>query len=879
MASSNIARLGVVLGLDMAEFTANIDKAISENRKLKNEIQRHTNAAVRELNALTEATADYGREVTKVEQIQRQIAAGKFASATDDLKQRLLAQAAAYDAKVAAEKKSFDGTKLTMAQQQALAYQTTDLVTQIASGQNALIAMLQQGGQLKDSMGGFSNMFKVLAAQFTPFRVGLAAAAATIGTFAIAAYQGYQESDKLAKQLVLTGNYANLTQKSFLNLAATISDKTNVSIGKSRDILMQLASSGKVSGDAIESVANAIALVSKFSGESAEEVSQRLIPAFSGGSSTIKSLNDTMRFLTLEQYRQIEALDKTGKKQQAMTIAADALTAKLNQQKQTLSPLEQAWQKVKNAASSAWDSMMGLGRMESTQERLDRTVKALNAAYKDLNDAAGHQKAPIAGRVMQLEKLKAELTRQLAQENEAREKAAEESNKISLYEKAGGLQKELALQDEFLKASTENRYDKAILAANEEQRIYIDAEKQIALARQDIAKKNRDENFVFASQNAKVLAEQELRIERDKQEKIRQLILNSSANVSGAAFRIQQEQIVADAAKQIQEARLENEKRNRQEGFKFAEQNAQDLATREVEIELQKQNALRNLRDSIYEENRRAEEVEANETKKRFEDQVLAKNIEIGEEIKAQRVRQEQLQLDYQLIGASQKEKELAESRLKLAQDIRDVETKYGRTDEAKGMIGRLMDAQRLKEQNIELIDSLRKTEQVHNAVFGNMMNAIEQFVRTGKMSFKDLARSIIADLIMIQLRAQAIALFRMLSQSVPMPSAYDANISSGQTTPPSYWFKGPKAAGGPVDTGGAYLVGEKGPELFMPRTAGTIVPNHAMSSIGSTTITNNYISAIDVKSFEDRILGSANAIWAASMYAQKRLPVGAGRM
>ena len=136
MASNNIARLGVVLGLDMAEFSANIDKAISENRKLKNEIQRHTNAAVRELNALTEATADYGREVTKVEQIQRQIASGKFASATDDMKQKLLAQAAAYDAKVIAEKKSFDGTKLTMQQQQQLAFQTTDLVTQIASGQN-----------------------------------------------------------------------------------------------------------------------------------------------------------------------------------------------------------------------------------------------------------------------------------------------------------------------------------------------------------------------------------------------------------------------------------------------------------------------------------------------------------------------------------------------------------------------------------------------------------------------------------------------------------------------------------------------------------------------------------------------------------------------
>ena len=43
MASNNIARLGVVLGLDTAEFTAAIDKAILENRKLGQAIKRDTN--------------------------------------------------------------------------------------------------------------------------------------------------------------------------------------------------------------------------------------------------------------------------------------------------------------------------------------------------------------------------------------------------------------------------------------------------------------------------------------------------------------------------------------------------------------------------------------------------------------------------------------------------------------------------------------------------------------------------------------------------------------------------------------------------------------------------------------------------------------------
>jgi phage-related minor tail protein len=34
------------------------------------------------------------------------------------------------------------------------------------------------------------------------------------------------------------------------------------------------------------------------------------------------------------------------------------------------------------------------------------------------------------------------------------------------------------------------------------------------------------------------------------------------------------------------------------------------------------------------------------------------------------------------------------------------------------------------------------------------------------------------------------------------------------------------RAAGGPVSAGSAYLVGEQGPEVFMPNTSGSIIPN-----------------------------------------------------
>jgi phage-related minor tail protein len=38
-----------------------------------------------------------------------------------------------------------------------------------------------------------------------------------------------------------------------------------------------------------------------------------------------------------------------------------------------------------------------------------------------------------------------------------------------------------------------------------------------------------------------------------------------------------------------------------------------------------------------------------------------------------------------------------------------------------------------------------------------------------------------------------------------------------------------PRANGGPVSTGTPYMVGERGPELFVPSNSGTIVPNNAL--------------------------------------------------
>lgn len=53
-------------------------------------------------------------------------------------------------------------------------------------------------------------------------------------------------------------------------------------------------------------------------------------------------------------------------------------------------------------------------------------------------------------------------------------------------------------------------------------------------------------------------------------------------------------------------------------------------------------------------------------------------------------------------------------------------------------------------------------------------------------------------------------------------------------------------ADGGPASAGTPYIVGERGPELFVPRTAGMVVPNHSLAGGGNLSIINQTTGRID---------------------------------
>jgi lambda family phage tail tape measure protein len=799
MASQNIARLGVVLGLDTAEFTASIDKAISENAKLKNAIRRDSNAAAAEIINLKHATDDYGKTLTRVQMMERETTSGRFMNASKEMKQQLLERAKAYDAVANATTKVADAQfKMNAQQKLGLTYQTTDLITSLAAGQNPLIVLMQQGGQLKDQMGGLGNMFKAIGTILTPMRLVVGGVAAAFGTLAYAAYSGRVEFDKLKDTITLTGNFAGVTTEKFYTLATELSGRTNASIGATKDALNAVLASGKFTAASISSVTQAIISYSQIAGIDAKAAADKLMSGLDGTASGAKALNKEMNFLTLEQYKQIEALEKAGKLQEAAKVASIALNTQLAAQRRELGYLDKAWETTTNALSKFWNLLKDIGKPETTDQVISRIESQIAAAQKAL--AGANKDSPFyqmqqAGIAKLKEEKEALLeTERLKARSIAARDVGDSKQKIDDRAAAGGIDKEKQIIAATEKAKASIKYTQALASANEIRKIELEAEKQIAEKRSEFRAKSEVEKRAMGGLLAQQLAAEEMDIEVKKNEKIR--LVRQKEMLYRYQFELDQKKTFDD------------------------EMTAEYL-----------------LQESIKQQ--------------------------IRDKTKSLEMDKEDLMLKNQMIYATEKEVQLAQISLKYQ---REREKPFANIDALKQQ-------ETLEKFNVELQDTMKKTAEVFDSVWSNMGSAIDKFVKTGKLSMKDFARSVIQDLIAIQMKAQAVAILRMM---FGLGSAYGSVLGSSVpfSTP-----VGEFASGGQPPVGMPSLVGEKGPELFIPHTAGTIIPNNQLSNMGSTTnVTNNYINAIDTKSFEDRLLGSHNAVWAANQYAGKSLAVNRGR-
>ena len=141
--------------------------------------------------------------------------------------------------------------------------------------------------------------------------------------------------------------------------------------------------------------------------------------------------------------------------------------------------------------------------------------------------------------------------------------------------------------------------------------------------------------------------------------------------------------------------------------------------------------------------------------------------------------------------------------------------------------------------------------------ISNGLTDSLMEFFETGKLNVRNFVQDVLQQLARLQLQKSVVnpfisALGGMLTPSTDTGAT---TLDNHGGTMPQYvqgMLEG-RANGGAVMAGTPYLVGERGMEMFVPKTSGTIVPNDKMGGMG-TTIVNFNVQATDANSFDQQI-------------------------
>lgn len=125
-------------------------------------------------------------------------------------------------------------------------------------------------------------------------------------------------------------------------------------------------------------------------------------------------------------------------------------------------------------------------------------------------------------------------------------------------------------------------------------------------------------------------------------------------------------------------------------------------------------------------------------------------------------------------------------------------------------------------------VDAFKELQQAIEGWGKSSADAFVEFAFTGKSSFSDMISSMMKDL-------AKMVVYQNITK--PLSSGISEGISGGAF---GDFFKGlfggGRATGGPVNPGQYYVVGENGPEILVPNSSGTVIPNGGGSGGGSSS-------------------------------------------
>jgi hypothetical protein len=349
-----------------------------------------------------------------------------------------------------------------------VAPQITDIVTQLGSGSNPAIVLLQQGGQLRDIFGGVREAIigtgKAVLGLVGPIGV----AVGVIGALAAAYFKGQDEALRFNRTLLLTGNSAGQTSERMQALAADMDRMTGVTRASAAAALNAALETGRFVGAQVEMVARTAERLRTTVGKDVSETVAEFSRLGEDPVAGANELNRRVNFLTGSLREQIRTLAEQGRTQEAATLAmnayADAVEERTPKIRENLGYIQRGWQAVKKVMGDTVDAVLNIGRESLGQERFDELVRERQQLLEELAQGGAYstqafgmfiKDTPEMRRARQARVFQLEAEMRLMQEE--RQRVDQEAARDAARARAGQLQEELVTEARQYEEAAERR--------------------------------------------------------------------------------------------------------------------------------------------------------------------------------------------------------------------------------------------------------------------------------------------------------------------------------------------------------------------------------------------------------------------------------------
>ncbi|CAI8800890.1 Phage tail tape measure protein [Pseudomonas sp. IT-P74] len=844
-ALAKLTKTGAYGEAEFTKITAQLDKQQVALVKSTMDEQKALNSL---LGAIDPARAAVAKLDTQVEQLGKHLDAGRISQ--DEYNSALSKIDKDYD-KLNKTTTGFDKLRLGTRQAQENVVQ---LGNALSSGDwgSGVRAVAQLGAGAGEGAAG-------LLAILGP----LALATAAVGGLAYAFYKGSEEQDSYNKSLILTGNYAGVSAGQLGDMTRQVSATVGTS-GQAAAVLALLAGNGKIAGESFTGITQAAVSMQEATGKAVSETVAEFSKLADDPVKASAALNEQYHYLTASVYSQITALEKQGDHAGAVKLATESFADAINERTPRILENLSFWEKGYNAVARAADGLKNIGRsdigadieqarrdlaraqsgdvglFQNKQEMVDLYQNRLNmledqkAAEADIAKWEGEQAKAQGDAVSSMAKVDALTKSSLTNEQKRTEAIKEYKRQLEDIRKVApndprldraAIDKNLAnINDQFKdpKAAGSqvdltgfNNAKNNLAAISEE---YKNAQKELEAAQKA---------GLFSQDNYALKREALIGNERDEitsayEAEIAALEATKAKRTTTAAQSIQLDQKIADAragmVKAQKDADSQLEVLATNETGRLARQEraittyVQALAQQQRALELAGQRAVLGVGQG---DRQNALNNELNSQQDRFAQQSL--ELANQKSDPSRNMSEEEFTRKSQALADANKA-----ATDQIRQNYADVEKAQG--DWTKGATSAWAN----------YLDSASNIAGQTKTLFGNafssMEDAVVNFAMTGKLSFADFTKSILADMARIATRQASSALLSSLvsaatnyftgsgsgnGMAAGSAGATSSNLGALQAGYSNVDFSGYRASGGPVAANSLYEVNELGPELY----------------------------------------------------------------